>query len=68
MQFFQSAGMNPLAAPANQLAVTSPLNWWERAIPSPLWLGHSERAIYETLGQIWQKLRGDDLTSTQPGE
>ncbi|MCS5873883.1 YdcF family protein [Klebsiella pneumoniae subsp. pneumoniae] len=29
------AGLDPLPAPANQLAVTSPLNPWERAIPSP---------------------------------
>ncbi|EJL90600.1 envelope biogenesis factor ElyC [Pantoea sp. GM01] len=68
MHFFQRAGMNPLAAPANQLAVTSPLNGWERVIPSPVWLAHSERAVYESLGQIWQQLRGDELTSTQPGE
>jgi uncharacterized SAM-binding protein YcdF (DUF218 family) len=68
MHFFQSVGLNPLAAPANQLAITSPLNWWERAIPSPLWLSHSERAIYETLGQAWQAVRGDDMTSPQPGE
>lgn len=68
MQFFQRAGMNPLAAPANQLAITSPLNWWERVLPSPVWLSHSERAIYETLGQMWQRLRGGDLDSSQPGK
>ncbi|ORM64448.1 envelope biogenesis factor ElyC [Pantoea rodasii] len=68
MHFFQSAGMNPLAAPANQLAITSPLNAWERAIPSPVWLSHSERAIYETLGQTWQRLHGDAPASAEPGE
>lgn len=68
MQFFQAAGLNPIAAPANQMAITSPLNWWERAIPSPLWLGHSERAVYETLGQAWQRVKADDLPLTEPGK
>ncbi|ALV92823.1 MULTISPECIES: envelope biogenesis factor ElyC [Pantoea] len=68
MHFFQSAGMNPIAAPANQLAITSPISAWDRILPSPLWLSHSERAIYETLGQIWQRLRGDDLNSAEPGQ
>ncbi|MDL4913392.1 MAG: envelope biogenesis factor ElyC [Enterobacterales bacterium endosymbiont of Blomia tropicalis] len=68
MQFFQAAGLNPIAAPANQLAIASPLNGWERVIPSPIWLGHSERAIYETLGQAWQRLKSDDLPSTEPGK
>lgn len=56
MRFFQQAGLNPIAAPANQLAITSPLNWWERAFPSPLWMSHSERAIYETLGSALQRI------------
>lgn len=68
MRFFQSAGLHPVAAPANQLAISSPLNGWERAIPSPLWLSHSERAVYETLGRLWQQLKREDLTSSQPGE
>ncbi|MBX4373171.1 YdcF family protein, partial [Mycobacterium tuberculosis] len=48
MIFFRHAGLDPLPAPANQLAVTSPLNPWERAIPSPVWLMHSDRVGYET--------------------
>ncbi len=56
LNFFHAAGLTPIAAPANQLAVTSPLNWWERAIPSPLWLSHSDRVAYEALGQAWQWL------------
>lgn len=68
MHFFVSAGLNPIAAPANQLAITSPISAWDRMLPSPMWLGHSERAIYETLGQIWQRLRGDDLLSSEPGK
>mgnify|MGYP000899673643 FL=1 len=65
MIFFRHAGLNPLPAPANQLAVESTLNPWERAIPSPFWLMHSERAIYETLGRIWQWLKG---ASGDPGQ
>ncbi|KFD19240.1 envelope biogenesis factor ElyC [Yokenella regensburgei] len=65
MIFFQHAGLHPLPAPANQMAIDSPLNPWERAIPSPLWLMHSDRVGYETLGRIWQWLKG---SSGEPGE
>ncbi|EML4683304.1 TPA: envelope biogenesis factor ElyC [Citrobacter amalonaticus] len=65
MIFFQQAGLNPLPAPANQLAIDSPLNPWERAIPSPAWLMHSDRASYETLGRVWQRLKG---SSGEPGQ
>ncbi len=65
MIFFQHVGLNPLPAPANQLAIASPLNPWERAIPSPVWLMHSDRVGYETLGRIWQWLKG---TSGEPGQ
>lgn len=65
MIFFRRAGLTPLPAPANQLAIESPLNPWERAIPSPVWLMHSDRVGYETLGRIWQWLKG---SSGDPGE
>lgn len=65
MIFFQQAGLRPLPAPANQLAIDSPLNPWERAIPSPVWLMHSDRAGYETLGRVWQWLKG---SSGEPGQ
>lgn len=65
MIFFRHAGLHPLPAPANQLAIDSPLNPWERIIPSPLWLMHSDRVGYETLGRIWQWLKG---SSDEPGE
>lgn len=65
MIFFRNAGLNPLPAPANQMAIDSPLNPWERMIPSPLWLTHSDRVGYETLGRVWQWLKGD---SGNPGE
>lgn len=64
MIFFHHVGLNPLPAPANQLAIDSPLNPWERIIPSPVWLMHSDRVGYETLGRIWQWLKG----SGEPGE
>jgi len=65
MIFFRRAGLTPLPAPANQLAIESPLNPWERAIPSPVWLMHSDRVGYETLGRIWQRLKG---SSGEPGQ
>ncbi len=67
MIFFQQQGLNPLPAPANQLAITSPLNFWERAVPSPVWLGHSDRAIYEWLGRSWQALTSGNAPSAKPG-
>ncbi|MFK8256759.1 envelope biogenesis factor ElyC [Erwinia sp. AnSW2-5] len=68
MIFFQRQGLNPSPAPANQLAVTSPLNFWERVMPSSFWLGHSERAIYETLGRLWQWLKPATKPSVEPGK
>lgn len=68
MIFFQQQGLHPFPAPANQLAITSPLNLWERVIPSPNWLMHSDRAIYEGLGRIWQALTAADAPSTEPGK
>ncbi|GDX07957.1 envelope biogenesis factor ElyC [Buttiauxella sp. A111] len=65
MIFFRHAGLNPLPAPANQLAIASPLNPWERIIPAPIWLMHSDRAIYESVGRVWQWLKG---SSGDPGQ
>jgi uncharacterized SAM-binding protein YcdF (DUF218 family) len=65
MIFFRNAGLHPLPAPANQLAIDSPLNPWERIIPSPVWLMHSDRVGYETLGRIWQWLKGSDEPGNQ---
>ncbi|CNB39850.1 envelope biogenesis factor ElyC [Yersinia intermedia] len=59
IKFFTAIGLHPIPAPANQLAITTPLHSWERAIPAAAWLGHAERAWYETLGLLWQKLSGD---------
>lgn len=58
MGFFTAAGLKPLPVSANQLAIESPLQPQEKILPSPLWLGHSERVWYETLGQAWQRLLG----------
>ncbi|WP_368543398.1 envelope biogenesis factor ElyC [Enterobacter soli] len=65
MIFFKNQGLHPLPAPANQIAIHAPLNPWERAIPSPVWLMHSDRVGYETLGRIWQWLKG---SSGEPGQ
>lgn len=59
MRFFEAKGLHPIPAPANQLAISSPLNIWDRVMPSSMFLGHSERAVYETLGSLWQRLKGD---------
>ncbi len=66
MIFFQQQGLHPLPAPANQLAISSPLNFWEKMLPSTLWLGHSERALYETLGRLWQGLTTQQASQTEP--
>lgn len=67
--FFHHQGLMPIAAPANQMAIDSPLNGWEKALPAPIWLSHSERAVYEGLGTLWQSLNGktttDEATSQQ---
>lgn len=62
IRFFQARGLTPIAAPANQLAIISALNPWERLFPSPLYLSHSERAWYEGLGLLWQRLKGNTAT------
>jgi len=58
MIFFHQQGLTPIPAPANQLAIDSPLNPWERILPSPQFLSHSERVWYESMGRVWQWLRG----------
>lgn len=68
MIFFEQQGLHPQPAPANQLAITSPLNPWERALPAAMWLGHSERAWYESLGRLWQRLTSSDAPAAQPGK
>ncbi|WP_426816661.1 envelope biogenesis factor ElyC [Winslowiella sp. 2C04] len=65
MNFFHAQGLKPIAAPANQMAIDSPLNWWEKVLPSPLYLSHSDRAWYESLGLVWQWLKADKV---QPAE
>ncbi|GKX62551.1 envelope biogenesis factor ElyC [Pragia fontium] len=57
MKIFQSAGLDPIPAPANQLATQGPLNPWEKIFPSANYLSHSERAWYETLGSLWLNLK-----------
>ncbi|CNF81132.1 envelope biogenesis factor ElyC [Yersinia massiliensis] len=67
IKFFTDIGLHPIPAPANQLAITTPLHIWERSLPAATYLGHTERAWYETLGLLWQKLTGnyrDDKNSS----
>ncbi|OTA21670.1 membrane protein [Xenorhabdus beddingii] len=57
LTFFEQRGLHPIAGPANQLAVTTPLYPWEKYIPSSYYFSHTERAWYETLGRIWQAIK-----------
>lgn len=58
--WFEKQGLKPIPAPANQQAITTPLNPWEKALPSSYYLSHSERVWYETMGQIWQSVKQHD--------
>ncbi|KMJ46529.1 hypothetical protein AB204_03365 [Xenorhabdus khoisanae] len=70
MRFFEQRGLHPIAAPANQLAVTTPLYPWEKYIPSSYYFSHTERAWYETLGRIWQAIKpiSKDIDTEKPAE
>ncbi|WP_145558861.1 envelope biogenesis factor ElyC [Yersinia mollaretii] len=67
IKFFTAIGLHPIPAPANQLAITTPLHSWERIIPAAVYLGHSERVWYETLGLMWQKLNGGESNENSDG-
>lgn len=56
VKFFKQKGMAPIAVPANQLAVHTALNPWEKSIPNALYLSHSQIAFYELFGTLWQKI------------
>ncbi|HGJ5898245.1 envelope biogenesis factor ElyC [Arsenophonus apicola] len=62
-RFFVAKNLHPITAPANQLAITSPLQPWERFFPSAYYFSHSERAWYEFLGSIWQAIK---INNNQP--
>ena len=53
MAFFQAQGLQPIAAPASQLASQHP-NWKVGATAQ----AKSERAFYELLGRLWQAIKG----------
>lgn len=61
--WFEKAGLSPVPAPANQMAITTPLNPWEKAVPSAYYFSHSERVWYETLGKLWQSMKSSDETN-----
>ncbi|MEQ4923902.1 envelope biogenesis factor ElyC [Proteus hauseri] len=65
-RFFLARGMQPIAAPANQLAITTPLHPWEKYIPSASYFQHTERAWYEFLGSIWQSIKPDSHPELLP--
>lgn len=55
VKIFQNAGLNPIPVPANQMATYGPLNPWEKAFPSALYLSHSERLIVRNAGKLVAK-------------
>ena len=65
-RFFLARGMNPIVAPANQLAITSPLHPWEKYFPSATYFQHSERAWYEFLGSMWQSIKPESHPELLP--
>ncbi|WP_311751663.1 envelope biogenesis factor ElyC [Proteus columbae] len=65
-RFFLARGMNPIVAPANQLAITTPLHPWEKYFPSATYFQHSERAWYEFLGSMWQSIKPTGQPATIP--
>ncbi|QIG06636.1 envelope biogenesis factor ElyC [Proteus sp. ZN5] len=65
-RFFLARGMKPIVAPANQLAISSPLHPWEKYFPSATYFQHSERAWYEFLGSMWQSVKPAGQPTTIP--
>ncbi|SET01086.1 envelope biogenesis factor ElyC [Thorsellia anophelis] len=53
---FELEGLSPIPAPANQLAMTNNMPFWEKWFPSALYLSHFERVWSELMGQGWQAL------------
>ncbi|MFV8889799.1 envelope biogenesis factor ElyC [Proteus mirabilis] len=64
-RFFLARGMHPIVAPANQLAITTPLHPWEKYTPSAYYFQHSERAWYEFIGSIWQTIKPSEPSSVE---
>ncbi len=68
MIFFKKKGLTPIPAPANQLAMSTPLHPWQRLIPSSAWLTHSTQAWYEIAGLLWQQIIIRDSNTTPPAQ
>lgn len=61
---FELEGLKPIPAPANQLAMTNQMPFWEKWYPSALYLSHFERVWSEYMGQGWQSLMHKDKASS----
>ncbi|MEQ5111143.1 envelope biogenesis factor ElyC [Providencia vermicola] len=62
---FTDRGMQPYPAPANQLAISSGINPWEKYIPSSYYFSHTERAWYEFIGTIWWHIKPDNTQALE---
>lgn len=56
MIFFQQQGLSPLPAPSGQVSTDSPLGMREKLLPQSKYLSRSERAWYEILGRLLQRM------------
>jgi uncharacterized SAM-binding protein YcdF (DUF218 family) len=54
---FRKVGMNPIPAPTDHLVKNRHSTSYSKWFPSSTHLQKSERAVYETLGILWAKLR-----------
>ena len=60
MKIFQKQGLNPIAAPCDYTDSEEPKlkwkNWYQWPLPSGKSFDHSERALYEWLGNIFERI------------
>ncbi|MDF2153682.1 envelope biogenesis factor ElyC [Vibrio sp. CAU 1672] len=72
MYEFNAAGIQPIPAPTNFLAVDAIKQPWQKFAPKAQYLEQTERFWHETLGLLWQRLRDNvgqtpvaDMTQTE---
>jgi uncharacterized SAM-binding protein YcdF (DUF218 family) len=59
MKIFQKLGLNPIPAPCDFTSFEEPQikweNWYQWSLPNGENIGHSERALYEWLGNLYER-------------
>jgi uncharacterized SAM-binding protein YcdF (DUF218 family) len=60
MKIFQKQGLNPIAAPCDYTDSKEPKlnweNWYQWPLPNGKNIDHSERALYEWLGNVFERI------------